>query len=132
MTTQKLSAVLDHIDADFDNSLQRLFTLLRIKSISADPAFVKDCKQAADHLAGDLSSLGFSAEVRPTGGILQSSPRALTSAVGRTSSSMATTMCSPSIRSSFGTVRRSSPPLRITPTAARSSSPVAPRTIKAS
>lgn len=66
--TQKLSAVLDHIDADFDNSLQRLFTLLRIKSISADPAFVKDCKQAADHLAGDLSSLGFTAEVRPTGG----------------------------------------------------------------
>ena len=68
MTTQKLSAVLDHIDADFDNSLQRLFTLLRIKSISADPAFVKDCKQAAEHLAKDIASLGFSAEVRPTAG----------------------------------------------------------------
>jgi acetylornithine deacetylase/succinyl-diaminopimelate desuccinylase-like protein len=68
MTTQKLSAVLDHIDADFDNSLQRLFTLLRIKSISADLAFVKDCKQAAEHLAKDIASLGFTAEVRPTAG----------------------------------------------------------------
>ena len=68
MTTQKLSAVLDHIDADFDNSLQRLFTLLRIKSISADPAFVKDCKRAAEHLATDIASLGFTAEVRPTAG----------------------------------------------------------------
>ncbi len=68
MTTQKLAAVLDHIDADFDNSLARLFTLLRIKSISADPAFAKDCKTAADYLANDLTTLGFAAEVRPTGG----------------------------------------------------------------
>ena len=68
MTTQKLSAVLDHIEADSDNSLARLFTLLRIKSISADPAHAKDCKAAADHLAHDLASLGFAAEVLPTGG----------------------------------------------------------------
>ena len=38
--TSKLSAVLDHIDKDFDNSLERLFALLRIKSISADPALI--------------------------------------------------------------------------------------------
>jgi acetylornithine deacetylase/succinyl-diaminopimelate desuccinylase-like protein len=63
--TQK---VLDRIDADFDNSLQRLFALLRIKSISADPAFAADCKAAADHLARDFASLGFEAEVRPTAG----------------------------------------------------------------
>ncbi|MCB1412928.1 MAG: M20/M25/M40 family metallo-hydrolase [Xanthobacteraceae bacterium] len=68
MTAQKLAAVLDHIDADFDNSLQRLFTLLRIKSISADPAFAADCEAAAAHLANDLATLGFRAEVRPTGG----------------------------------------------------------------
>ncbi|MCE3256695.1 MAG: peptidase dimerization, partial [Nitrobacter vulgaris] len=37
--TSQLQAILDHIDADFDNSLNRLFALLRIKSISADPAF---------------------------------------------------------------------------------------------
>ena len=39
MTPDDLSAVLDRVDTDFDRSLQRLFALLRIKSISADPAF---------------------------------------------------------------------------------------------
>ncbi len=68
MSHSSLPAVLDHIDGDFDNSLERLFRLLRIKSISADPAFAGDCKAAADYLAGDIASLGFNAEVRPTGG----------------------------------------------------------------
>jgi acetylornithine deacetylase/succinyl-diaminopimelate desuccinylase-like protein len=63
-----MNAVLDKIDADLNNSLERLFALLRIKSISADPAFAADCKQAADHLARDLTSLGFATEVRPTAG----------------------------------------------------------------
>jgi amidohydrolase len=64
----QLQPVLDRIDADFDNSLERLFTLLRIKSISADPAFADDCKKAADHLAKDIATLGFVTEVRPTAG----------------------------------------------------------------
>src|SRR5580704_17101237 len=64
----QLQPVLDRIDADFDNSLQRLFALLRIKSISADPAFAGDCKAAADHLAKDIASLGFATDVRPTAG----------------------------------------------------------------
>jgi acetylornithine deacetylase/succinyl-diaminopimelate desuccinylase-like protein len=63
-----LNAVLAHIDADIDNSLERLFALLRIKSISTDPAFAGDCKAAAEHLAKDFASLGFAADVRPTGG----------------------------------------------------------------
>lgn len=66
--TSKLTAVLDRIDADFNNSLDRLFALLRIKSISADPAFAQDCRAAADHLAGDIASIGFATEVRPTAG----------------------------------------------------------------
>src|SRR5664279_4667108 len=66
--TPQLQTVLDRIDADFDNSLQRLFALLRIKSISADPAFAADCKLAADHLAADIATLGFKSEVRPTAG----------------------------------------------------------------
>lgn len=66
--TGQLPAVLERIDADFDNSLERLFALLRIKSISADPAFADDCKAAAEHLAKDIASLGFTAEVRPTAG----------------------------------------------------------------
>ena len=48
--TSQLQTILDHIDTDFDNSLNRLFALLRIKSISADPAFAGECKAAADHL----------------------------------------------------------------------------------
>ena len=68
MSNAKMQPVLDHIDADFDNSLERLFALLRIKSISADPAFAGDCKAAADHLAKDIATLGFTAEVRPTAG----------------------------------------------------------------
>src|SRR5438128_682485 len=68
MSNAKIQPVLDHIDADFDNSLERLFALLRIKSISADPAFAGDCKVAADHLAKDIATLDFKAEVRPTAG----------------------------------------------------------------
>jgi acetylornithine deacetylase/succinyl-diaminopimelate desuccinylase-like protein len=64
----QLQKVLDRIDADFDRSLERLFALLRIKSISADPAFAAECKAAADHLSGDIATLGFASEVRPTEG----------------------------------------------------------------
>jgi amidohydrolase len=68
MSNAHTQKVLDRIDADFDHSLERLFALLRIKSISADPAFAGECKAAADHLARDIASLGFNAEVRPTAG----------------------------------------------------------------
>jgi acetylornithine deacetylase/succinyl-diaminopimelate desuccinylase-like protein len=64
----QLQKVLERIDADFDNSLERLFALLRIKSISADLAFAGECKAAADHLAKDIATLGLTAEVRPTDG----------------------------------------------------------------
>ena len=68
MANAQLQSVLDHIDKDFDNSLERLFSLLRIKSISADPAFAADCKAAAEHLAKDIASLGVATEVRSTAG----------------------------------------------------------------
>jgi len=68
MPNAQLQPVLDRIDADLDNSLERLFSLLRIKSISGDPAFAGDCKAAADHLAKDIATLGFATEVRPTAG----------------------------------------------------------------
>src|SRR5215472_1893627 len=68
MPNAQTQKVLERIDADFDNSLQRLFALLRIKSISADPAHAQDCKAAAEHLAKDFASLGFEAAVRPTAG----------------------------------------------------------------
>src|SRR5918998_4304837 len=63
-----LPAVLDRIDRDLDRSLDRLFELLRIQSISTDPAYAEQCRAAAEHVASDLVTLGFSAELRPTGG----------------------------------------------------------------
>src|SRR5512139_383337 len=68
MSNAQLQSVLERIDADFDNSLERLFALLRIKSISADPALADDCRAAAEHLAKDIASLGVATEVRPTAG----------------------------------------------------------------
>jgi acetylornithine deacetylase/succinyl-diaminopimelate desuccinylase-like protein len=63
-----LNAVLARIDADLDASLDRLFALLRIPSISTDPAYAADCRAAADWLVADLRGIGFEAESRPTDG----------------------------------------------------------------
>ncbi len=63
-----LDAVLARIDADLDQSLERLFTLLRVPSISTDPAYDADVASAAGMLAEDLRAIGFDATVRPTEG----------------------------------------------------------------
>jgi acetylornithine deacetylase/succinyl-diaminopimelate desuccinylase-like protein len=63
-----LDAVLSRIDQDIDASVERLFSLLRIASISTDPAFKDQCRAAAEHVAADLRSIGFEASVRPTEG----------------------------------------------------------------
>ena len=60
--------MLARIDADLDDSLDRLFKFLSIKSISTDPAYAEDCRAAAVHLATDLSTLDIAAEVHPTDG----------------------------------------------------------------
>lgn len=63
-----LEAVLRAIDDDMEASLERLFGLLRIESISTDPAHAGAVREAAAWLAGDLSTIGFEATVRPTPG----------------------------------------------------------------
>jgi acetylornithine deacetylase/succinyl-diaminopimelate desuccinylase-like protein len=63
-----LDRVLAHIDAERDNSLDRLFNFLSIKSISTDPAYASECDVAATSLAADLTSLDIAAEVHPTDG----------------------------------------------------------------
>jgi len=68
MLADTLAAVLDRIDQDLDVSLERLFAFLRIASISTDPAYAEKCKAAADYVARDLTTLGFSTDIRPTGG----------------------------------------------------------------
>lgn len=63
-----LDTVLARIDADLDQSLDRLLALLRIPSISTDPAYKADCARAADWLVAELNSLGFDASSRATPG----------------------------------------------------------------
>jgi len=63
-----LDGILAAIDRDLDNSLARLFTFLRIPSISTDLAFRKDCRAAADWLSIELNTLGFESRVHTTSG----------------------------------------------------------------
>jgi len=63
-----LAPVLAHIDATLDQSLDRLLALLRMRSISTDPAFTEDCDRTADWMVDALAELGFSAEKHPTTG----------------------------------------------------------------
>ena len=63
-----LDKVLAHIDADFDNALDRLFQTVRLKSISTDPAYAAETRACAEWHAKDLESIGFKAEVRDTPG----------------------------------------------------------------
>src|ERR1700745_611471 len=63
-----LDTVLDHIDQNLEQSLGRLFAVLRIPSISTDPAYKPQCRAAAEHVAKDLASIGFDCSIRPTAG----------------------------------------------------------------
>lgn len=63
-----LPAVLDRLDANFDAGLGRLFDLLRIESVSTDPAFKGHCRTAANWCAAALTDIGFDASVRDTTG----------------------------------------------------------------
>src|SRR3954451_6937075 len=66
--SEALPKVLERIDAELDNSLNRLFALTRIPSISTDSAYKDSCGAAAEHVAKDLACLGFESAVRPTAG----------------------------------------------------------------
>ena len=63
-----LDATLSRIDNEMEENLKRLFNLLKIKSISTDPNFKKDCVEAADWLVDDLRSFGVTAQKYETGG----------------------------------------------------------------
>ncbi len=64
----QLDSVLAHIDANMDAALERLFAVIRIKSISTDPAYKAECLANAEWHAADLESIGFEAAVRHTPG----------------------------------------------------------------
>ncbi|WP_158045479.1 dipeptidase [Skermanella pratensis] len=63
-----VAPVLDHLDHDFDAAVGRLCDLLRIRSVSTDPAYAGETRQAAQWLAGQLTGMGFEASLRDTPG----------------------------------------------------------------
>ncbi len=63
-----LDAVLNQIDTDLNSSMDRLMELLRIPSISTDPAYKEHVDKAADWLVADLKTIGIAAEKRVTPG----------------------------------------------------------------
>ncbi len=64
----QLDRVLDRIDRGLDASLERLFALLRIPSISTDPADAGHCRAAGQWIADELTAMGFVAGLRDTPG----------------------------------------------------------------
>ena len=69
----QVNDVLAQVDANHDAALARLFNLLRIKSISTDPAYHAACLEAAEACRAMLGEAGFEASVRD-GKISISSP----------------------------------------------------------
>ncbi len=67
-SAETIEAVLRHADAELDHSRERLFELLRIPSISAQPAHAADCREAAEWIRAQLAGLGFEAGLRETAG----------------------------------------------------------------
>jgi acetylornithine deacetylase/succinyl-diaminopimelate desuccinylase-like protein len=127
-----LDPVLKRIDENLTDSLMRVFDLVRIPSISTDPAYAGDCRKAAEWLVAQLTDIGFDASVRDTPGhpmvVAHHDGAARTR---RMCSSTAITTSSRSIRSSCGTAIPS-PAIKTGPTAPRSSPAAAPPTTRAS
>ena len=63
-----LAPVLAQIDADLNESITRLFHLLRIRSISTDPVYKTECEKAANWLVNQLTLLGADAKKCDTPG----------------------------------------------------------------
>lgn len=63
-----LDATLARIDADLGAAMERLTALLRVPSVSTDPAHAADCRRAAEWLRDDLAGIGFEVGLRDTPG----------------------------------------------------------------
>jgi acetylornithine deacetylase/succinyl-diaminopimelate desuccinylase-like protein len=63
-----IDSVLKQLESDSDAALERLCQLLKIKSISTDPAYAGACVEAADWVAEDLRHSGLDTTVHPTDG----------------------------------------------------------------
>jgi len=63
-----LPKVLKTLDQSHNDALERLFELIRIPSVSTDPAYEPHCQKAAQWCADLLGGIGFDARVVPTTG----------------------------------------------------------------
>jgi succinyl-diaminopimelate desuccinylase len=63
-----MSQIDDYLSAHREQFEQELCELLRIPSVSADPARAGDIRHAADWLAGQFRDLGFRVDIIPTAG----------------------------------------------------------------
>jgi acetylornithine deacetylase/succinyl-diaminopimelate desuccinylase-like protein len=63
-----LRKILDVLDRDIENAILRLFELLRMKSVSTDPAFTGDCLRTATACSDLLAELGFASDIHETPG----------------------------------------------------------------
>lgn len=63
-----ITPVLADADSRLDSNIDRLFTFLRIPSISADPAYGPDCEKAAEWIAKELRAIGCVTTVHATPG----------------------------------------------------------------
>ena len=61
-------ADLESVLATADSNLGRLSELVRVKSISTDPAYAADCRKAAEWLVAMLTDIGFDVSMRDTQG----------------------------------------------------------------
>ena len=66
--SSQLPQVLKALDETRDQALERLFELIRIPSVSTDPAYKAHCRKAAEWCTGQLREIGFDARVVPTTG----------------------------------------------------------------
>ncbi|HEX2527090.1 MAG TPA: M20/M25/M40 family metallo-hydrolase [Geminicoccus sp.] len=69
MTRFELAPVLAETDRQFPDTVERLKAFLRFPSIGTAQAYHGPTRECAAWLANELSSIGFEAAVRPTGGM---------------------------------------------------------------
>ncbi|MGB1123825.1 MAG: dipeptidase [Phycisphaeraceae bacterium] len=63
-----LQPLLDHLDRDHDQAVQRMCDLLKIPSVSTDPAYAEDVHKAARHIANDFEEMRLETHLLEGGG----------------------------------------------------------------
>ncbi len=59
----RTDAVLARLDADLPQALERLLALMRLKTISTDPAFKEEVRRGAEFMRAELAGIGFASRI---------------------------------------------------------------------